>query len=42
MSKWNDRSKNDFFENVARIIEQARRFVGRTAGLDYGGYALSA
>jgi len=24
---------NDFFENVAQIIEQARRFVGRTADL---------
>jgi len=26
-----NRNANDFFENVAQIIEQARRFVGRTA-----------
>ena len=29
----NKQNANDFFENVARIIEQARRFVGRTADL---------
>jgi predicted nuclease of restriction endonuclease-like (RecB) superfamily len=29
----NSQSENEFFENVARIIEQARRFVGRTADL---------
>lgn len=29
----NNQITNDFFENVAAIIEQARRFVGRTADL---------
>jgi hypothetical protein len=29
----NCQNSNEFFENVARIIEQARRFVGRTADL---------
>jgi len=29
----NTQNTGDFFENVARIIEQARRFVGRTADL---------
>jgi len=28
-----NQNANDFFENVAQIIEQARRFVGRTADL---------
>jgi len=29
----NKQNTHDFFENVAHIIEQARRFVGRTADL---------
>jgi len=29
----NNQNTNDFFESVVRIIEQARRFVGRTADL---------
>jgi len=33
MNKLKNTEANDFFENVAQIIESARKFVGRTANL---------